>query len=142
MGAGKEIDHSDGSPYELKIVLDNPPGDDRERAADEVEKLEAVIKDLSKKHFDAATGEWNGIALKVCMSIYEDDLPMSKARLVTQWRLERLRSAMECSVALLTRWVPRSLTIQVRCRIFLTSLTRYGGHHAYMATTRSEKPLQ
>ena len=50
---GKEIDHSDGSPFELKIVLAYPPGDDPEQAADEVEKLEAAIEDLfSKKHFD------------------------------------------------------------------------------------------
>lgn len=86
---GKEIDHSDGSPYELKIVLAYPPGDDPEHAADEVEKLEAAIEDLfTKKLFDETTGEWNGITLKACMSISEDDLPVSKARLLTQWRLE------------------------------------------------------
>ena len=86
---GKEIDHSDGSPYELKIVLAYPPGDDPEHAADEVEKLEAAIDDLfTKKLFDEATGKWNGITLKACMSISEDDLPVSKARLLTQWRLE------------------------------------------------------
>ena len=86
---GKEIDHSDGSPYELKIVLAYPPGDDPEQAADEVEKLEADIEDLfSKKHFDQATGKWNEVALKQCMSISEDDLRVSRARLLTQWRLE------------------------------------------------------
>lgn len=85
----KEIDHSDGSPYNLKIVLAYPPGDDPEQTADEVEKLEAAIEDLfAKKHFDQATGKWNGIALKGCMSISEDDLTVSKARLLTQWRLE------------------------------------------------------
>lgn len=86
---GKEIDHSDGSPYELKIVLAYPPGDDPEQAADEVEKLEIKIADFfEKKHFDQATGKWNGIALKACMSISEDDLRVSRARLLTQWRLE------------------------------------------------------
>jgi hypothetical protein len=85
----KEIDHSDGSPYELKIVLAYPPGDDPEQAADEVEKLETDIQNLFEtKHFDQATGKWNGIALKQCMSISEDDLVVSKARLLTQWRLE------------------------------------------------------
>ncbi|MDP1526399.1 MAG: hypothetical protein Q8M20_11360 [Rhodocyclaceae bacterium] len=85
----KEIDHTDGSPYDLKIVLAYPPGDDPEQTADEVEKLEAAIEDLfSKKYFDQATGIWNGIALKGCMSISEDDLIVSKARLLTQWRLE------------------------------------------------------
>lgn len=86
---GKEINHSDGSPYELKIVLTYQPGDDPEQTADEVEKLEIEIAELfEKRHFDQATGEWNGIALKACMSISEDDLRVSRARLLTQWRLE------------------------------------------------------
>lgn len=87
--SGMEIDHSDGSPYNLKIVLAYPPGDDPEQTADDVERLEAEIADLfEKKHFDQATGKWNGIALKECMSISEDYLVVSKARLLTQWRLE------------------------------------------------------
>jgi hypothetical protein len=86
---GKEIDRSDGSPYNLKIVLAYPPGDDPEQTANEVEEVEAAIADLfSKKHFDEASGNWHGIALKACMSISEDDLTVSKARLLTQWRLE------------------------------------------------------
>jgi hypothetical protein len=86
---GKEIDHSDGSPYELKIVLAYPPGDDPEQAADDVEKLETAISDLfEEKHFDKASDNWIGIALRQCMSISEDDLPVSRARLLTQWRLE------------------------------------------------------
>ncbi len=86
---GKEIDHPDGSPYDLKIVLAYPPGDDPEQTADEVEKLEIEIADLfAEKHFDQATGKWSGIALKQCISISEDDLRVSRARLLTQWRLE------------------------------------------------------
>ena len=86
---GKEIDHSDGSPYELTIVLAYPPGDDPEQAADDVEKLETAITNLfEEKHLDQGAGKWNGIALRQCMSISEDDLRVSKARLLTQWRLE------------------------------------------------------
>lgn len=86
---GNEINHSDGSPYDLKIVLAYPPGDDPEQTADDVEKIETAITTLfAEKHFDQATDKWSGIALKGCMSISEDDLPMSKARLLTQWRLE------------------------------------------------------
>jgi hypothetical protein len=86
---GKEIDRADGSPYELKIVLAYPPGDDPEAAADEIEKLEKSIEALfEKKHFNTATSIWSEITLKTCMSISEDDLPVSKARLLTQWRLE------------------------------------------------------
>jgi len=80
---------SDGNPYELKIVLAYPPGDDPEQAADDVEKIETAITNLfEEKYFDQGSGKWNGIALKQCMSISEDDLPVSKARLLAQWRLE------------------------------------------------------
>lgn len=86
---GKEIDRPDGSPYDLKIVLAYSPGDDPEQTADEVEKLEIEIADLfAEKYFDQATGKWNGIALRQCISISEDDLRVSRARLLTQWRLE------------------------------------------------------
>lgn len=86
---GKEVDHSDGSPYELAIVLAHPPGEDPEHNADEVEKLETEIETLfAKKCFDQAAERWNGIALTACISISEDDLTISKARLLTQWRLE------------------------------------------------------
>ena len=86
---GKEIDHSDGSPYGLKIVLAYPPGDDPEQTADDIEKLQTAIADLFEdRHFDRATVKWNGIDLNQCMSISEDDLRVSQARLLTQWRLE------------------------------------------------------
>ncbi|MCA3155886.1 MAG: hypothetical protein ING30_12890 [Burkholderiales bacterium] len=86
---GNEVDHSDGSPYDLKIVLAYPPGDDPDQTADEVEKIETALTTLFKdKHFDQGSGKWNGIALKQCMSISENDLPVSKARLLTQWHLE------------------------------------------------------
>lgn len=86
---GEEIDRSDGSAYDLSIVLAYPPGDDPQQSADKVQILETAIRDLfSEKYFDEATEKWNGIALRICMSISEDDLPVSKARLLTQWRLE------------------------------------------------------
>ena len=88
---GKELDHSDGSPYVLKIVLAYPPGDNPEQTANDVEKLEMAIETLfTEKHFDQVTDTWNGIALKACMSISEDDLRVSQARLLTQWRLEHM----------------------------------------------------
>lgn len=88
---GREFDRSDGSAYELKIALVYPPGDDPEQTADEVESLEGSIEKLfAGKHFHSATNTWNGIAMMGCMSISEDDLTVSKARLLTQWRLEHM----------------------------------------------------
>jgi len=87
--SGKEIDRSDGSPYDLKIVLAYPPGDDPEDTAAAVEKLGTAIVNLfEKKHFDEATQKWSRIALKACIPISEDDLTVSMTRLLTQWRLE------------------------------------------------------
>jgi hypothetical protein len=86
---GMDIDHSDGSPYELKIVLAYDPGEDPEQAADSLEELEtAITGEFEKRHFDHALGQWNGIALKTCMSISEDDLRMGQVRKLTEWRLE------------------------------------------------------
>lgn len=88
---GMAIDHSDGSPYELRIVLAYPPGEDPEQVADDLGELEVAITDaFGKLHFDAATGQWNGISLKGCIAISEDDLPVSQARLLTEWRLEHM----------------------------------------------------
>lgn len=86
---GKEKEHSDGSPYELKIVLAYLPGEDPEQTADDVEKIETAVTNLfEEKYFDQIAGKWNEIVLRQCMSISEDDLSVSKARLLTQWRLE------------------------------------------------------
>lgn len=82
---GNEADHSDGSPYKLEIVLVYPPGDDPEQTADKMESLETTIKDLFENRSNA-----NRIVLKNCMSISEEDLSVSKARLLTQWRLEHM----------------------------------------------------
>lgn len=86
---GMDINHYDGSPYELKIVLAYDPGEEPEQAADSLEKLEAAITgEFEKRHFDHALGQWNGIALKTCMSISEDDLRVGQVRKLTEWRLE------------------------------------------------------
>ncbi len=86
---GQKRDHSDGSPYELSIVLVHPSGDDPEDAADQVDALATKIADLfSEKHYDQNIGQWSAIALKSCMAISEDDLTVSKARLLKQWRME------------------------------------------------------
>lgn len=98
--AGEEIDRSDGSAYVLKIVLVYPPGDDPEKIADEIEELEEAIEALfSKRHFDKATDTWKGIVLKQCMSISEDDLPVSKVRQLVEWRLEYMTHKEDILVA-------------------------------------------
>jgi hypothetical protein len=88
---GRLESHADGSPYSLKVVLVHPPGEFPEQTANKVGIIETTISDLfEKKCFDQQTEQWNGIALKQCMSISEDDLSVGQAKKLKQWRLEHL----------------------------------------------------
>ena len=86
---GKAIDRSDSSLYALKIVLAYPAGDEPEQTANRAEELATSIDALfSENYFDELAEKWNGIHLKACQAISEDDLTVSKVRELTQWRLE------------------------------------------------------
>lgn len=88
---GRELDRTDGSAYELQIVLAYQPGDDPEETAKRVDSLGQWIEQLfASKYFDSSSDTWDGIALKSCMAISEDDLTVSKAKLLKQWLLEYL----------------------------------------------------
>lgn len=88
---GKELDRSDGSAYDLKIVLVYPPGDDPEETADEIDDLVAKVEGLfAKRHYDKDANKWNGVHLKSCMAISEDDLPVSQAKQLNEWRYEHM----------------------------------------------------
>jgi hypothetical protein len=88
---GRELDRTDGSAYELKIFLVYPPGDDPEEAADEIDKLaESIATLFEKRCYNSASETWAGIHLKSCMAISEDNLPVSKAKLMNEWRYEHM----------------------------------------------------
>lgn len=89
--SGKETDHADGSPYELKIILVFPPGENPEETADKAEALAAEIVDVfAQRLFDKATETWSGVILETCLAISEDDLPVSQTRKLTEWRFEHM----------------------------------------------------
>lgn len=86
---GKQIHHSQDSPFVLKIVILYPPGDDPEQTAAKLDELSNGIQNVfAKKYFDPANEKWNEICLEACLPISEDDMTVSKARLLTEWRLE------------------------------------------------------
>jgi len=88
---GRELDRTDGGAYELKIVLVYPPGDDPEETADEIDKLAESIKGLFEKRcYNSDSEAWAGIHLKSCIAISEDSLPVSKAKLMNEWRFEHM----------------------------------------------------
>jgi len=83
------IDHSDGSPYELKIVLLYPSGEDPEALADEMEALAERIRLLFEKKYMHAE-KWEGIAIRACIAICEDDITVGQTKFLTEWRLEHM----------------------------------------------------
>ena len=86
---GKEIDRSDGSPYELAIVLVYAPGAEPDEAAETAEKAEAAIVSMFEdKCFNNAAGTWKSFNLKTCISVSEDDLTITQAKSFVPWRLE------------------------------------------------------
>lgn len=88
---GREIDRLDGSPYELSIVLVYVPGQDPDAAADFADKAAEKVEELfSQKLFDKKESRWDHIGLKGCRAISEDDIPVSRAKVMTQWRLEHM----------------------------------------------------
>lgn len=84
--SGQNIEHDVDDPYQLSIVLVFPPGDDAELSADEAEKVvKEVEENVSRRLMNS-----KNIKLMSCFAISEDDLPVSKARTLTQWHLEYL----------------------------------------------------
>jgi hypothetical protein len=83
---GQNIERETGDPYQLGVVLAHVVQGDADEAAEQAEAVaEAVEKAL---HTRLANGA--DIVLKSCFAISEDDLPVSKARVLTQWRLEHM----------------------------------------------------
>lgn len=88
---GKELDHSDGSAYDLKIVLVYPPGENPDEVATEMDDLSANVEKLfEKRHYDKDANKWHGVHLQSCMAISEDDLPVSRTKLLNEWRYEHM----------------------------------------------------
>lgn len=94
----KEIARTSDSPYELTIILAFDPGDEPEEAMDVGDQAATEVEKLfSDRCFDKRTEQWNDIYLKGCQAISEDDLRVSQAKMLSQWRLEHLsfRAAAE-----------------------------------------------
>lgn len=88
---GQEVDRSDSSAYNLSIVLTFIPGEDPSHSMDVAERAENDVEQLfSEKCFDKATGAWKHFRLKNCIAISEDDITVTKARKLKQWRLEHV----------------------------------------------------
>ncbi len=83
---GELVERAAGDPYVVSIVLVYPPGKDPDAAGDIAEKAAAEVDTALRDCF----AREKSIALQRCFAMSEDDLPVSKARDLQQWRLEHM----------------------------------------------------
>lgn len=86
LDGGQCVERADGDPYTISIVLVFNPGDDAEAAAEAAENAAVKVDEVVRARL--SPGE--SISLEACFAISEDDIPVSKARVLTQWRLEHM----------------------------------------------------
>lgn len=83
---GQHTERPDGAPYHLSVVLVFVAGDNPERAMTHAEQVADKVEGVLRQRFTPESG----VVLHTCFAISEDDLPVSKARVLTQWRLEHM----------------------------------------------------
>lgn len=83
---GQIVERPVNSPYQLSIVLVYPPGDDPDVTADAADKVVEAVEKICEQRLKAKAD----IVLKTCLAISEDDIPISQARVLMQWRLEHM----------------------------------------------------
>lgn len=89
---GECVERADGDPYSLSLVLVFHPGDDPDVAADAADAAaNAVEKALRGRLPDGGTA----IQLLACFAISEDDITVSRARVLSHWRLEYMTHRAE-----------------------------------------------
>ncbi len=88
---GQLLDRADGSPYELRIIVACVSSADADVSAEIAKIIEAKLEEaFRKKLFDEKASRWADIQLVGCVAMSEDDLPLSRVRVLTPWRLEHL----------------------------------------------------
>lgn len=88
---GRLLDRADGSAYQLGIVVACVAGTDPDASVQEAEVIEGKIdKAFRKQLFNENSLQWTDIRLMGCIAMSEDDLSLSRVRILTPWRLEHL----------------------------------------------------
>lgn len=84
LGDKRDVECDDGESYPLTAVLAFPPGNNPEAAAEEADS----VADKVDKAIRAKLAPDCGIALQDCFAISEDDIPVSRAKLLDLWDLD------------------------------------------------------
>jgi hypothetical protein len=85
LDGGENVERAEGDPYQLSIVLVYHPGNDAAEAGEAADELADRVDEAVRGRAD---GHEDQLIFKSCFAISEDDLPVSRARLLMQWRLE------------------------------------------------------
>jgi hypothetical protein len=89
---GECVERAEGDPHTLSVVLVFNPGDDPDAAADAADAAaEAVETALRGRLPEGGTS----IRLEACFAISEDDISVSRARVLNHWRLEYMTHRTE-----------------------------------------------
>lgn len=81
---GQNLERAVGDAYQLGIVLVYVPGDDPDASADMADEAAAKVEEAVRLRLKNPAA----IQLTRCFAISEDDITVSQARVLTQWRLE------------------------------------------------------
>jgi hypothetical protein len=94
---GATSEYAEGEPYKLDIVLVFAPGDEPEMSAKRADEVADKVHDTAEARLTHQGKNTGQIVLESCIAVSEDDLPVSKTRLLMHWRLEHmsLRSEAE-----------------------------------------------
>lgn len=91
LSGGDQQELPEGMPYELTIVLVYPPGDEPLDTVDAVEEIvDKVTEAAEEKLFDRDGQPSELVHFKSCFAVSEQDIPVSRARLLMHWRLEHV----------------------------------------------------
>lgn len=86
IGNETTVERQKDDPYELSIVLVYPPGDDPDATAEAADRVADAIETAAFERLKVVAD----ITFKRCFAMSEDDLPISQARVLMQWRLEHM----------------------------------------------------
>lgn len=85
----------EGEPYRLNIVLVFAPGDEPEVSAERADEVADKVTDTAEARLTHQGKNTGQIVLESCIAVSEDDLPVSKTRLLMHWRLEHMSMRSE-----------------------------------------------
>jgi hypothetical protein len=89
LDGGENFERPPEELYGLSIFLAFNPNPEPIEAGDAADLAAAAIDKLfNEKCRDKKTGKWQYIELKKCEPLSEDDLPVSKQRLLREWKLD------------------------------------------------------